>query len=113
MAETIQTIAEPASHEFVDEFNYHADAWENALFLTMADMFADEDYQHIIEMGPQVVPLILRRLQARPHWWSPALIRLTGVDPTAGQARGRLAVETKAWLKWAEQQGYLAGKDAG
>ena len=111
MVETIQTIAEPASREFVDEFNYHADAWEYAVFLTMEEMFADEDYQHIIEMGPQVVPLILRRLQAQPNWWSPALIKLTGIDPTAGQARGRLAVETEAWLKWAEQQGYLTSKD--
>ena len=111
MVEIIQPITEPASGEFINEFNYHADAWEGAAFLTMEEMFADEDYQRIIEMGPQAVPLILRRLQARPKWWSPALIRLTGVDPTAGQARGRLAVETKAWLEWAEQQGYLTDKD--
>ena len=111
MVEIIQPITEPASSEFVAEFNYHADAWEGAVFLTMEEMFADEDYQRIIEMGPQAVPLILRRLQAQPHWWSPALIRLTGVDPTAGQSRGRLAVETKAWLGWAEQQGHLTGKD--
>ena len=111
MAETILPITEPASAELADSFNYHADAWEDAAFLTMEEMFADEDYRRIVEMGPQVVPLILRRMQARPNWWSPALTRLTGADPTKGQARGRLGVETKAWLEWAEQQGYLTGKD--
>lgn len=111
MVEIIQPITEPAYDELTDAFNYHADAWEDAAFLTMEEMFADEDYQRIIEMGPQVVPLILRRLQAQPRWWSPALIKLTGVDPTAGQARGRLAVERKAWLEWAEQQGYLTDED--
>ena len=111
MVETIQPITEPASDKLAEEFAYHASAWEDAFFLTMQEMFADEDYQRIIEMGPQVVPLILQRLQARPNWWFPALIRLPGVDLMAGQARGNLAEETKAWLEWAEQQGHLIGKD--
>ena len=110
MAETIQLIAEPVPIAVRDEFEYRASAWENSVFLTMDEMFSDEDYQQIIEMGPQVVPLILRRIQTRPNWWSPALIRLTGVDPTAVQERGSLAAETKAWLEWAAQQGHLTSK---
>ena len=61
-------------------------------------------------MGPPVVPLILRRLRDKHNWWSPALIRLTGVDPTAGQTRGSLAAETKLWLEWAREQNFLMGK---
>ncbi len=112
MPETVKPIMGPKSVEFCNEFDAHAEAWESAAFLTMDEMFADEDYQQIIEMGPAVVPLILRRLQDKPNWWSPALIRLTGVDPTAGQTCGSLAAETKAWLEWAQQQGHLANKDA-
>ena len=112
MAETIKPIMGPASVEFCDKFDFHAEAWESAAFLTMDEMFSDEDYRQIIEMGPQVVPLILRRLQTRPNWWSPVLIRLTGVDPTTKHERGSLAAETKAWLEWAAQQGHLTSKDA-
>lgn len=102
-----------SAEQLATEFDCHATAWEGAAFLTMAEMFADEDYQRIIEMGPQVVPLILQRLRTHPNWWFPALIELTGVDLTAGQSKGKLLEETRLWLLWAEKQGYLAGKDAG
>ena len=112
MATDLQLAIEPASAAVRAEFESLASSWENAAFLTMADMFADEDYQRIIEMGPQVVPLILQRLQDKPHWWFPALIRLTGVDPTAGQTRGKLAETTKIWLEWAREQNLLEDKCA-
>ena len=96
--------------EFVAKFERHAAAWEGAMFLFLSEMFQDEDYLAIIEMGPAVVPLILRRLEAKPHWWMPALIRLTGVDPTERRHLGRLMEERKVWLDWGKQQGYLTGK---
>ena len=96
--------------EFVAKFDRHAAAWEGAMFLFLSEMFQDEDYLAIIDMGPAVVPLILRRLEAKPHWWMPALIRLTGVDPTERRHLGRLMEERKVWLDWGKQQGYLTGK---
>ena len=94
--------------ELADEFAECADAWENAFFLDMAEMFSDPDYLRIIEMGPAVTPLILERLQARPHWWFPALIVLTGVDPTEGKTYGKLMKTREIWLKWAKEQQIIA-----
>ena len=102
-----------AWEEFVAKFHRHAAAWEGAMFLFLSEMFKDEDYLAIIDMGPAVVPLILRRLEAKPHWWMPALIRLTGVDPTERRHLGDLMEERKVWLDWGKQQGYLTGKDGG
>ena len=102
-----------AWEEFVAKFDRHAAAWEGAMFLFLSEMFQDEDYQAIIEMGPAVVPLILRRLEAKPHWWMPALIRLTGVDPSERRHLGDLMEERRVWLEWGKQQGYLTGKDGG
>ena len=97
-----------ATSELADEFAACAEAWENAAFLDMEEMFADPDYRRIIEMGPAVTPLILQRLQARPNWWFPALSILTGVDPTNGKTLGKLMETTEIWLKWAQEQKILA-----
>lgn len=102
-----------AWEEFVAKFHRHAAAWEGTMFLFLSEMFKDEDYLAIIDMGPAVVPLILRRLEAKPHWWMPALIRLTGVDPTERRHLGKLMEERKIWLEWGKQQGYLTEKDGG
>ena len=93
--------------EFVAKFERHAAAWEGAMFLFLSEMFQDEDYLAIIEMGPAVVPLILRRLEAKPHWWMPALMRLTGEDPTEGQYLGDLMKMRAVWLEWARKQNLL------
>ena len=94
--------------ELAAEFADCAEAWETAFFLDMVEMFSDPDYLRIIEMGPAVTPLILQRLQARPCWWFPALIKLTGVDPTHGQTYGKLLETREIWLNWAKEQKIIA-----
>ena len=94
--------------ELAAEFADCAEAWENAFFLNMREMFSDPDYLRIIEMGPAVTPLILQRLQARPCWWFPALYVLTGVDPTEGKTYGKLLETREIWLNWAKEQKIIA-----
>ena len=100
--------ANAVTPELAAEFADCADAWEDAFFLDMREMFSDPDYLRIIEMGPAVTPLILQRLQAHPNWWFPALVKLTGVDPTHGQTYGKLLETTAIWLKWAKEQQIIA-----
>ena len=100
--------ADEGWEEFVAKFHRHAAAWEGAMFLFLSEMFKDEDYLAIIDMGPAVVPLILRRLEAKPHWWMPALMRLTGEDPTEGQYRGELMKMREVWLEWARKRNLLS-----
>jgi hypothetical protein len=66
-------------------------------------------YQQIIEMGQDVVPLILEELRREPDHWFAALRKLTGENPVPPEARGKLKEMTFAWLEWAEKHGYPEG----
>jgi hypothetical protein len=63
-------------------------------------------YQQIIEMGPEVVPLLLRELEREPDHWFRALHALTGADPAPSESRGKVREMAKAWLRWGREQGY-------
>lgn len=57
-------------------------------------------------MGAQAVPLILEALERDGGHWFVALRAVTGANPVSSQARGRTKAMTKAWLSWAEENGY-------
>jgi hypothetical protein len=63
-------------------------------------------YQEIIDMGPKVMPLLLRELEARPDHWFRALHALTGADPVPEHSRGRIREMANAWLSWAREHEY-------
>ena len=65
-------------------------------------------YQRIIGLGPQVVPLILARMQREPGPWFWALAALTGENPVPPADQGRVAAMTDAWLKWGRDNGWIA-----
>lgn len=62
-------------------------------------------YQKIIELGVQVIPLILREMRVRPAFWFAALEALTGVNPAKNAETFEAA--TEAWLKWGRESGYF------
>lgn len=63
-------------------------------------------FQEILTLGPRVIPLMLRDLEARPRLWVWALPRITGVDPIAECDCGNIAKMSQAWLQWAKENGY-------
>ncbi len=63
-------------------------------------------FREIVEMGPAVIPLLLRGLEKRAGHWHRALRRITGVDPVPPQNRGNVAQAAAAWLRWGKEQGY-------
>lgn len=62
-------------------------------------------YQQIIDLGPEVIPFLLRELEREPDHWFRALHALTGVDPVPKDSRGKLPEMANAWLGWAKEQG--------
>ncbi len=70
----------------------------------------DPAYQRIIGMGPNAIPLILREWTEKPEPWHWALRSITGADPVSPADRGRIGAMREAWLRWAEQNGYLPKK---
>jgi len=64
-------------------------------------------YQAITNLGPPVVPLLLRELQREPDYWFTALHAIVGEDPVPPADRGNLARMTQHWLAWGHQHRYL------
>jgi hypothetical protein len=64
-------------------------------------------YQQIIGMGPEVLPLILARLEEAPDHWFWALKAISGEDPVPPEGRGKIEEMRQAWLEWGRKKGYL------
>ena len=63
-------------------------------------------YREIIRLGPQVVPLLLRDLQANHTHWFCALREITGANPVPESAAGNIPKIVDAWLRWGREHGY-------
>lgn len=72
----------------------------------MGDIISHPAYQQIINMGFDVVPLILRELNKEPDHWFWALRSITGANPVKSEDKGRLKKMAAAWLGWGRQYGY-------
>ena len=56
-------------------------------------------YREIIEMGEDVVPLILGDLRDRGGQWYTALREITGANPVPADARGNARRVKEAWFQ--------------
>lgn len=91
-----------------DRFDQHYARWkkQTRLLSSRLEIAMHPDYQKIIGMGPQVLPLIFQSfVEAYDHWhW--ALSAITDEDPV-GEAVGNTRVERERWLAFARSRGYL------
>jgi hypothetical protein len=92
-----------------ERFHRLAAEWKvQSRFLSnSAQMAMLKPYQQIIGMGPAVVPLILDELRQEPDQWFWALESITEQDPVPPEAKGKVLLMARAWVKWGEQQGIL------
>jgi hypothetical protein len=83
-------------------------AWhrETDYLSSMAEAAAHPAYQEIIGLGPDVVPLLLRDLEAKHTHWFSALREITGAQPVPRAAAGDIPRMVEAWLTWAKDHGY-------
>lgn len=90
-------------------FEEYARQWEEdtELFSSSFEMFMHPSYQKIIAMGPQAIPLILKRMNEKPDHWFWALEVLTNQDPVPPKAKGDFDEMVEAWLDWGRTYGYL------
>ena len=90
------------------KFKNLAERWENdtQFSSSVLEMATHPAYQQIIGMGPDAVPLILRRLSDRLDHWFWALKAITGEDPVAESSKGDLPAMAQAWIEWGQRQGY-------
>ncbi len=111
VVEAVRHYQGPVSRRtLTQQFRGLADTWrEETKFSSSAtDLILNSAYQRIIGLGPEVVPEILRSMEEEPDHWFAALAALTGVNPVAPEAQGRLGMMTQAWLDWGKEQGLIS-----
>jgi hypothetical protein len=91
-----------------ERFNRLAVVWraETAHVSSSTDLVEHPAFREIVSLGPVIVPLLLRELEARSGHWHRALRKITGADPVAAEDRGNLPKITEAWLRWGKENGY-------
>ena len=102
-------LPQPQPAESLDEkFLRLADTWHRAIahHSSSSVRYGHPLYQEIIAMGPEVVPLLLRDLEANGRFWFAALAKLTGANPVPESAWGNFEEKRAAWLKWGKENGY-------
>jgi hypothetical protein len=96
-----------SDEEVAERFQELAQEWRAATRFesNLERIILNRNYQEIIGLGPQVVPLILADMQrVRGHWFW-ALSVIVGEDKAAGQTS--IAAATEAWLAWGREKGIL------
>jgi hypothetical protein len=85
-----------------------AASWKQATkhLSVLAQRYKHPLYITIVNMGPSIVPFILRELQHDPDRWLEALERLTGANPAKGATTFNQAV--KRWLAWGRSNRYIS-----
>lgn len=92
-----------------ERFTALADTWERETHFISNSEHAGRHPAHreIIGMGPDVVPLILKRMEAQGGHWFMALSELTGAHPVPREDWGRIRNMQAHWLKWGREQGLI------
>jgi hypothetical protein len=98
-----------AAEALKDRFLRLAEAWEQAVahHSSSSIRYSHPAYQEISRLGPAVVPLLLRDLEATGRHWFAALHTITGADPVPREHAGRIGKMKAAWLRWGKEQGFF------
>lgn len=92
-----------------DTFRALAKQWRDATRFqsVVAQSTSHPAYRAIVQLGEEVVPLLLRELRQQPEPWFVALREITGVDPVRPEYRGDMRAIANAWLRWGHDSGLI------
>ena len=99
----------PLRNPLEAEFRELADQWRSeVMFLSSTTArIGHPAYQRIIQMGPEVIPFLLRELAERGGHWFTALERITGYDPVNPADSGNVPRMARAWIEWGKREGHI------
>ncbi|MEK6289079.1 MAG: hypothetical protein AABO57_25445 [Acidobacteriota bacterium] len=102
-----------SSAELEQTFTKLAEQWRNeTAHLSLAGEKANSfAYHQIMAMGPRVLPLIFRELEATTSDWFWALraIARDKAPVIKPEDRGRVRRIAEIWMDWGKQNGYVSG----
>jgi hypothetical protein len=86
-----------------ERFKRLRDKWKEETVISSKHLFDNDNYQEIIGLGSQVIPLLIHELRTNPHWWFEALRSITGHIPeSCYEHSGCLDLLTQDWIAWAD-----------
>jgi hypothetical protein len=98
--------SEPAKTETQEttpeRFHRLADEWSREVsnVSSLTAMTSHPKYRQIVDMGWEVVPLLLADLEQNRRFWLPALREITGIQPFDPRDAGNSKRMTESWIKW-------------
>ncbi|HKR59037.1 MAG TPA: hypothetical protein VJS64_04835 [Pyrinomonadaceae bacterium] len=95
--------------EVEQAFRLHAERWysDTLILSSYLEKILHPDYQKILTLGPEVVPLILNELTDMPNDWFWALRMLTEADPVEPEQAGDMQAMANAWIEWGKAEGMI------
>jgi hypothetical protein len=92
-----------------DRFRQLAAQWseETSHVSSVTRATAHPNYLAIINLGWDVVPLMLQDLQNDKGFWYPALNAITGIRPFDPKDAGNSRRMTQAWMNWGRKKGLI------
>lgn len=100
-----EAAREEGAEEIRSRFTLWANVWRNETrnISNVREVIGHYAYRRIIEMGPAVVPYVLRELERFPDLWFYALRKLTNANPVRQEYAGNVRKMREAWLTWAKK----------
>jgi hypothetical protein len=97
------------SAEAEQTFRMHAERWylDTLILSSYFEKILHPDYQKILTLGTDAIPLILRELEDMPNDWFWALRVLTDADPVRPEQAGDMQAMADAWIEWGKAEGYI------
>lgn len=105
----IRPITAPAPTESIEErFVKLADTWRREVAHHSSSTIRNNHpaYREIVALGRDVVPLLLRDLEAHHTHWFAALREITGANPVSATDAGNITRMSESWLHWARENGW-------
>lgn len=83
-------------------FDFLKTKWleETAFSSNSNEILQNPSYLRIIDMGLEIVPILLEEIQNGNNYWLHALHTITGLNPAAQEPWGRLNQMKNDWLVW-------------
>jgi len=82
---------------------------ETSVLSSVQAKIFNANYQRVMTLGRQVLPLIFRELRDRGGQWYWALECITGDNPAASAQN--ISEAKQAWLRYAVERGYLGADE--
>ncbi len=107
---SLKTTKQYKETELERDFKIFAKNWrrETAKFSSIIAKSMNQNYQKIISLGKEAIPLILNELHKRPDHWFWALNVITNdINPVQEEDEGDIEKMSEAWVKWGQENHYI------